>query len=346
MKKILIILVIFFLLFGCAPKREKYTPKTGKINPRKPMSWGHRQTIYIFAEDDIWNLLHEKLENNLGRVYFTTNNENYFEIKRAPLKSLQQFFKFNNILFLSYLNSESELANYIKEIMGEKAEKDLKKNGVAMYPLDNLWANDQFVLFLLANDKSHLLKLYDLQENKIFELFKNKLYERIARQVYKQDIYPQSEFAGFPWTLKLPKSYILYKKDSQNRFVSYIARLREHADRYISVYYEKLDKTDFGKNWLKKKRAELAWKYYDEDEFAEKDIRTEKTKLGNFDCWKLSGRWQNKKYLVGGAFQSFAFYDEKTKTAFLIDNSVYFPEGYKLSALIELEVISGTFRLK
>ncbi|RLC52624.1 MAG: hypothetical protein DRZ79_00920, partial [Candidatus Cloacimonadota bacterium] len=94
MKKILIILVIFFLLFGCAPKREKYTPKTGKINPRKPMSWGHRQTIYIFAEDDIWNLLHEKLENNLGRVYFTTNNENYFEIKRAPLKSLQQFFKF------------------------------------------------------------------------------------------------------------------------------------------------------------------------------------------------------------------------------------------------------------
>jgi len=346
MKKFLLILFVIAFIFGCSAKKEKYIPKAGKINPHKPMSWGHRQTVYVFAEDDVWNALHSLLENNLGRDYFTTNNENYFEVKRAPLKSLEQFFKFNNILFLSYLNSNSELAQYIKQIMKKRVQQDIQKNGVAMYPLNNLWANDQFVLFLLADSKPNLMKFYKLQENKIFSLFKDKLYERIDRQTYKTEVYSVSEFAGFPWTLKLPKSYILYKKDAANRFVSYIARLREHADRYISVYYEKLDKKDFGRNWLKKKRAELAWKYFDEDEFADKDISTEKAKLGTYDCLKLSGRWQNKKYLVGGAFQSFAVYDDKTSTAFLIDNSVYFPEGYKLSALIELEIISRTFSIK
>ena len=75
-------------------------------------------------------------------------------------------------------------------------------------------------------------------------------------------------------------------------------------------------------------------------------MRTEKAKIAGHNGWKISGMWINKKYTVGGAYQTFAFYDERTKRAYLIDNSVYFPEGYKLDALIELEVISNTLRLK
>jgi len=49
---------------------------------------------------------------------------------------------------------------------------------------------------------------------------------------------------------------------------------------------------------------------------------------------------------VGGAFQSFAFFDENSERAYLIDNSVYYPEGSKLEALIELEIISSSIVIK
>ncbi|MCK5345363.1 MAG: DUF4837 family protein, partial [Candidatus Heimdallarchaeota archaeon] len=93
-------------------------------------------------------------------------------------------------------------------------------------------------------------------------------------------------------------------------------------------------------------RKNISWKYYDEDEFFDKDIRIQPYEIGSYQGWKFSGRWQNKKYAVGGAFQSFAFYDEAAKKAYLVDNSIYFPEGYKLAGLIETEVISQTIKIK
>jgi len=39
-------------------------------------------------------------------------------------------------------------------------------------------------------------------------------------------------------------------------------------------------------------------------------VRMEKFKLAGHQGWRLTGRWQNKKHSVGGAFQSFAIYDD------------------------------------
>ena len=85
---------------------------------------------------------------------------------------------------------------------------------------------------------------------------------------------------------------------------------------------------------------------YDEDEYVEENLRSRKYQFAGFSGWRIDGTWMNKKYTAGGAFQSFAFYDEETQQAFLIDNSVYYPEGFKLDALIELELISETIQLK
>ena len=344
-RKILILFFLLVIITGCSSREDRYKASGKMIDPGKPISWGHQQTIYVFADDNVWKYAEKPIRQSLERFIFTTENEKIFEIKRAPIHSIEQFYKFNNLIFLSHLESNEPVSNYVKEIMGSQIEQEIIANSVGMYPKENIWANDQFVLFLLGDNERNLLKLNILQANKTYKLFKDKLYERISGQVYKSPVYSDKSFAIYPWEIKLPKNYVLYKKD-KNNFISFIARLRNSPDRYFSVYFEKIEKKEVGKEWLKKARAEIAWKYYDEDEFKKEDIRIEKILLGKYKGWKLSGRWQNKKYAVGGSFQSFAFYDEDTKAAYLIDNSVYFPEGLKLAALIELEVISRTFKIK
>jgi hypothetical protein len=112
------------------------------------------------------------------------------------------------------------------------------------------------------------------------------------------------------------------------------------------VYFQKIPKEDFNRDWLRDSRRKLSWKYYDEDEFFDRDVKLGKSNLAGHKGWFLSGRWQNKKFAVGGTFQSFAFYDEVNGRAYLVDNSVYYPSGEKLEALYELEIISNTLKLK
>jgi len=346
LKKSIVFSLLLVVMLSCSQKESASNSRKTSVDPHKPMSWGHKQTIYVFADDNVWKYAEKYLLKTLERVRFTTENEKIFTVKRAPIDNLDNFYKFNNLIFFCDLESNDKVSNYIKEIMGSKVETEVNENLVGMYTKNNVWANDQFVLFILGNNESNLLKFNILQSQNIFDLFKEKLFDRISHQLYKTDVYSEERFKTFPWSLELPKKYVLYKNDAANNFISFIARLRNKPDRYISVYYKKIPKNNFTRDWLRKTRRDISWKYYDEDEFYDRDVRMEKYKIAGNNGLRLTGRWQNKKHAAGGAFQSFAFYDDNTESAYLIDNSVYFPEGEKLEALYELEIISNTLKLK
>ena len=345
-KKIVVLGIILLLMLGCSPKDNIHKTKSKGIDPHKPMSWGHKQTVYVFADDNVWKYAKRHLLKTLERVRFTTENEKVFVVKRAPIDNMDNFYKFNNLIFFCDLESNDKVSTYIKEIMGSKVESEVKENLIGMYTKKNVWANDQFVLFILGDNEPDLLKFNILQSHNTFDLFNEKLFDRIRGQIYKTSIYSDERFAAFPWTLKLPKNYKLYKNDTANNFISFIARLRNKPDRYISVYFQEISREEFDRNWLRETRKSISWKYYDEDEFFDRDVRMEKCELAKHQGLRLSGRWQNKKHSVGGAFQSFAFYDDVSGLAYLVDNSVYYPDGEKLEALYELEIISKTLKTK
>ena len=71
-----------------------------------------------------------------------------------------------------------------------------------------------------------------------------------------------------------------------------------------------------------------------------------KKNIAGYEGWMIRGRWQNEQQAVGGAFSAYAFYEPVTSQLFLIDNTVYHPEGDKLPALIELEIISNSLKIK
>jgi len=343
---LVLLLTILLLAFGCSQKEINQKKQGKKIDPHKPMSWGHKQTVYVFADNNVWKYAKGHLIKTLERVRFTTENEKVFVVKRAPINDMDNFYKFNNLIFFCDLESNDKVSTYIKEIMGTKVEAEVKENLIGMYTKDNVWANDQFVLFIMGNNEPDLLKFNILQSHSIFDIFKDKLFDRIRGQVYKTPIYHDKKFSTLPWTLELPKNYVLYKNDTENNFISFIARLRNKPDRYISVYFQEIVEGEFDREWLKETRGKLSWKYYDEDEFFDKDVRMEKFELAGYQGWRLTGRWQNRKHSVGGAFQSFAFFDKASGLVYLVDNSVYHPDGEKLEALYELEIISNTLKLK
>jgi len=346
MKRFLILLLLALTLISCAQKEEKTRVTRNTTDPRKPMSWGHKQTIYVFADEANWRATESQLKRTLERVVYTTANEKVFELKRADYEDFNHYYKFNNLIFLADYSSYDDVSVYIKEIMGDKVKDELEKNGVGIYPNENLWANDQFVLFIIAEDKQVLKKAVSYQLNEVYNLFKQKLDNRIGHKVLQYNSYKKTFFRNFPWEIHIPEFFRVFSRDDENNFIAFLARADDKPDRYEAVYFEDMAENEVDGEWLKQKRTELFLKYYDGDEFYDHDVRLEKAILAGKSCWKLSGKWQNQKYSMGGAFQSFAFYDKTQKKAYLIDNSVYYPTGEKLAHLLELEAISSTIKIK
>ncbi len=331
-------------LFGCGDSSSnRFDPEGHAVDHRKPLSWGHEHKIYVFADDLVWRYAEQHLRNSLERYYWTTENETYFDIQRVSIEDISHFYRFRNLIFLGHLDNGGEVSQYIDRRLTESALATVRKEGVGLFARDNLWANQQYVVFLLGNNEDNLLRNNIHQADTVFRMFKEKLYSFVAIRVYGPDIYPATYFDAFPWSMKIPGNYVEYKRDDEDNFISYIARRKGDPDRYIAVYHEEIPAEDFNRNWVKETRSRLVWDYYDEDEFSAQDTRFESTEFAGYDGTKMWGRWQNRKYAIGGAFQSFAFYDDINQKAWIIDNSVFYPEGHKLPALLELEVISRTF---
>lgn len=354
---IILILILILSAQGCKNKAEKgvVIPKDKSISknvfdPSKPISWGRQQTIYVFADPAVWVKIEPYLRYSMERKFYTVENEPLFDIVRGDLRKLDQFYKFKNLLFYCDLSSDDDVSEYVKKIINPQMKTYLAKNKAGLFANHNLWANDQFVVFAIGDNQKHLINYSSHKANTMFEGFKQKLVDRLQYQNEKSKPAKKSVFKGFPFTLTVPESYLTYKKDIPNRFISLIWRSRqnqeENPDKYIAVYYEKAEKDPVNREWLLKIRKKMAWTYYDQDEMDPDLLAYSKYNFNGYYGWTMSGPWKNKKYYIGGAFRSFGFYDPKTKTAYFIDNSVYFPAGFKLKYLLELEGLSQTLQIK
>jgi len=223
-------------------------------------------------------------------------------------------------------------------------------SGGDIFVAKNRWVKDQLVVYMVGDKLESLLKLNILQTNRLFNLFLDRLGERLAYQAYLTKLIPEDFFQPYPFTLKIPENYRLFNDDKKNHFLSFLYRMRSEArefpDKYVSVYYQDMGADSLKLDWILSKRKELADKYFDKDEFDPKMLRSERLLFGKYNAWRIIGPWKNMKHNIGGGFQTFAFYDEAQKRAYLIDNIVYYPAGDKLPELLELQKLSVSFKTK
>ncbi|MBL7086527.1 MAG: DUF4837 family protein [Candidatus Cloacimonetes bacterium] len=338
---------LLFALIIFSSCGDSESTRKSSSNIRKPLSWGKSDVVFVFADDKVWDYGKLEIIKSLEREFFTTRNEKLFAVQRQNIKDIKRYYKFSNLLFFCDSNFNNPTSQYVKEILPDKVSSLSDSIQANIFVAKDLWAQNQTVVFIIGKDIEALLLYTFEQSNTIFNIFKNREIERIKNLVYKPDLNKDEvkyQKQNYPWQIDLPKSYIPFKRDDESHFVSYLLRVEKYPDRFLAVYWEKMPENTVNKEWLWNKRLELGKKYYEGDEFSLQDVIQEKIKFLSYDAFKLSGRWQNPNHFTGGAFASFAFYDEKQKIAYLIDNAIFFPEGNKLRALMGLEIISKTFK--
>ncbi|MBS3767702.1 MAG: DUF4837 family protein [Candidatus Cloacimonetes bacterium] len=346
-RKLIYILFIAILLVGCGESGR--SGDEDAVDYKKPMSWGQSEIINTFADGQIWDYGKMMLKQSLEREFFTTNNENLFTVKKRKISDIKNYYKFANLLLFCNLDSDESVSRYVKKILPESALTIQDTSGYKIIPAEDFWAREQTVVFIIGkNTRKTLLPLYSPDKlNELFNIFEQQERKRLKRITYRPGVDEKEikyQKQNYPWTIELPKGFVVFKRDDKNNFVSYLLRVADHPDRFLAVFWEPMEEDRVDKKWLREKRLEIGDEYYVGDEFSERDVNQKKINFNGRDGFKLWGRWQNYSNYTGGTFAAFAFYDEEQKMAYLIDNAVYFPPGDKLRSLIKLEIISKTFR--
>jgi hypothetical protein len=324
------------LLTGCKHASEKQSPA---------LSWGQPQVIYVFAENAVWDQLEKPLRASLESTFLTTQEELWFTLKHVPADQFDTYFKYNNILFLYAGDGNGDATDRAGALLGSQVN-GMPADSAAVFTRDNLWCRDQLIVFTAAGSTKELVSYAPRAADFLFKLFSDRFRQRMATVAFQQRLRPQSELKGLPWTASIPYGYNPFRKDSASGFTSYLKRITDHPDRYFAVYRAEYDgKTDL-LPWAIQTRNRIIGRFYEGDSISAAGIRSGEIALGGRNTFCMWGRWQNTKYYVGGAFECYLVRDPGSRYVYFVDNSVFFPDDNKLPALLELDGISQTFRLR
>jgi hypothetical protein len=353
MHKLFLLALVLIGLAGCfktkAPS-DRYTAFDNLIDHAKPLAMGDDRDVHVFCDPANWKALEPFIRSGIEREVPIVYPEKYFNLILTDVKEAGALAKYKNILYIGDLASSAAVSTHMKSVLAQDFITRVQNSGGDLFVAKNHSSRDQIVLFLLGKDALSLSKIGALQADPIFGLLLRRFAERQGYYAYQGKVLPSSFFEPYPFSLHIPDTYRIYSNDRSGNFLSFLYRARmqnrEIPDKYVSVYHESMPENKLDLNWLLSKRKELGIKYFEGDEFDADLIRKEPFRFGAYEGYRLLGAWKNMKHAIGGGFQSFAFWDAKTKTAYLIDNSVYFPAGDKLPILVELYTISNSIQIK
>jgi hypothetical protein len=353
MRKLIVCAMLLLILAGCNKGKsepQRWTAFDNLIDHAKPLAMGDDRDVYIFCDPANWKALEPFVRSAIEREIQLVYPEKYFQIIMSDIKDAEALSKHKNLIFIGDLKTETPVSKYAKSVLDKDFIARVNNSGGDLFTAKNHSSRDQLVMFLMGKDPVSLSKIGALQSDNIFGLLLHRFAQRQAYYAYQGKIIAASFFKSYPFAMQIPDTYRLFSNDKDGRFLSFLYRAkmqnREIPDKYISVYYEAMPENKLDMDWLKTKRKELGQKYFEGDTFDAELVRQEPFRFIDHDGFRLMGAWKNEKHAIGGAFQSYAFWDEPSKTAYLIDNIVYFPAGDKLPILVELFMLSSSITLK
>lgn len=353
MRKLIVLATILLSLSACfnkGTKSDRYSMFDKIIDHSKPLAMGDDRDVYVFCDPANWQALEPFIRSGIEREVPIVYPEKYFNLVLANVKDAATLTRYKNIVYIGDIQSNSPVSSHMKSILAPDFITRVNNSGGDLFVARNHSSRDQVVLFLLAKDSLSLSKIGAVQADPIFNILLQRFAERQGYYAYQGKVLPASFFDPYPFTIQIPDTYRIYSNDTKGNFLSFIYRARmqnrEIPDKYVSIYHEAMPENKVDLTWLLNKRAEIGQKYFEGDEFDANLIRKEPFRFGEYDGFRLLGSWKNMKHTIGGGFQSFAFWDARTKTAYIVDNSVYFPAGDKLPILLELYTIANSMKIK
>ena len=331
----IIIIILLLLTTSCSTKRD---------------ALGSPDKIIVIADSTQWLEIGDDVEAALEKIIYSPQPEPVFSILQKNPDELGKLQRFPNLLFIGTLDADNDMRDLLDKLLTDDARARVAQDSAFLFNKQDPWARRQLLGLAVAKDVSTLKKNLQSQGEQLFNLYDEHISTNMFRDLFahfEQKDISKAMMAKHGWTIRVPHDYYVAADSSALR---YVWLRRFNPQRWISVYWEPVDDPSIlSKEWVLSRRDEIIKPMYDGDYIYEDDIIKTQEKVVNFNeryAIRLDGVWQNDKHVMGGAFRSFAFYDEIDRRLYLIDLAVYAPGRRKYQYVRQMAGIVSTFKTK
>ena len=311
----------------------------------KKQSIGEFDLIHVFADSSIYQNTLPALEQIFNQYIYTPRAEKSFYLQWEPIEKLGIYQYKRNLLFIGLFNQEDAASVYIMKMVSPDLQKAILDEKIFHIFQENLFAENQMSIILLAPNITQLMENINRYGDAIYRELEKYYFERLEENMFSIEEQKDLEkylADNFAWKIRVPYDYKLVRQSMNGSFI-WLRNLK--PDRNIFVYRFFTACFDDSEYFLFNLRDSLTTVYFEGDSIVRDDSYSVKTELAGWSSTKLVGVWKNNKYLVGGPFRMYTFFDQDSQYQYVIDLSVLAPNRRKKPYLDELEVIVNSFQL-
>jgi hypothetical protein len=312
---------------------------------RIPEAVGNDTGITVVADSTIYAAIRPALEAALQKEIYTPQPEYLLKMSYLRPEELNKVVVRPNIIMAGLLNAEDRTSKQVRGMLPAGAMNQVEQQESFVFRKENPWARKQLLLVLVSTDTSVLKEQIIENSDYLFEVLRNHVIDLTKAEMYSQ--FEQKSIGNdflekYQWRLRVQHDYVVWQEDEKDHFVML---RRTSPERWLFVYWEdSVEPDNINADWLISKRNEIGRRYYENDKIADKYLSIGETEFAGRRAVELCGLWENEQKVAGGPFKAFAFYDEDTQRAYLVDISAFAPGQEKEEFMRQLEIMARTFR--
>ncbi len=332
----------------------------------RPRAVGPEGLLTVVIDSSQWNGdVGNAIRETLGSYIQTLPvPEPSFELKPAALSSqqaLEVIKKQKNIVIAAPLSDSSNVVSqFISSRLDASVKEMIQSGQPGVIPRPNLWRKDQMVVYLTADTPDQLVSaIHDKSEDLLYT-FNNITRQRTEVEMFKRGRQVEIEdelLEKHGFAVNAQHDYFV-AVDTTN-FIWLRRVISSETWRSLFIYFEEnANPGDLSPEWIYAKRDSLTKEYMEGTVagYVEIDHRralnTENINFLDRYGFETRGLWhmvideegQKLPIGMGGAFLTYAFYDEDSGRNYLIDGMIFAPNYPKREFLRQMEVIAHTFR--
>lgn len=335
-------IVMMLLLSNCGGKRKAI---------------GNEDEIIVVADSSEFYDLEGTLIEVFEKKIITPQEESLFLISQADMKDLSKVQRRKNVVFISTLDSESGVGNYMRGILDSSVFSMVEKDSEFVFIKKDLWAKDQLVMFLVSPTTSLLEKnMLTKKENLIhyFQQISNKrLFKSLYNEKYERKDLEAQLLRDYGWIIYIQADFQIAKNIAEDNFVWLRRAINTDMERWIFVHWiENATPEWLNNDSITVIRDRLTKKHYiNSDNTTRVIVQYEEdynpvfreVNFNNKYAILTQGFWRFDDKSGGGPFLSYTFFDEKTKRIYMLDGSIYAPKYYKKKLIQQVDVTLQSF---
>jgi|GEM_PF-5050223 len=307
----------------------------------KPRSGGDYREIAVIADEPTWTAVESTLVLSLERRVTLLEKESIFWVHWYTPDMLETARRRPALLLLGTADNPGIIGRAISSIVGDSLSAIAEKQ--PFMKLEDPWARGQKAFILVSETGESLNNTILSASSRLFD----ELYTHYETQVRERLYYrgPHLRQAqhlrdSYDWSIETPRPWQMIESDSTNlvRFV------KSQPDRFMFIFWTSWEDSTFRAEYCLKKRRDLVWEYYDEDEVDDDRTYFTWTDFQGRKALEITGAWINWKTTSGGPFRTICFIDEIQQRLYMIDLSTFAPDRPKLYPMTQLGIIAETFR--